>query len=147
MTMSLIAHAAIHQLRLRLGQPAADWDAEHLASNFFQGLEGDIRVSKDTVLVTYYDAPNAELLRSHYENLPAKLRQQGIDPRIPWLYNFLLDFRFMQVPRRISSRSHRAGAVMSNHLPLPNLCGRGDPNASSRGWAALSGFDDSYVIR
>jgi len=93
MTMSLIAHAAIHQLRL--GQPAADWDAEHLARNFFQGLEGDIRVSKDTVLVAYYDAPNADLLRNHYENLPAKLRQQGIDPRIPWLYNFLLDFRFM----------------------------------------------------
>ena len=78
MTMSLIAHAAIHQLRLRLGQPAAHWDAEHLASNFFQGLEGDIRVSKDTVLVTYYDAPNAELLRSHYENLPATLRQVPI---------------------------------------------------------------------
>jgi len=95
MTMSLIAQAAIHQLRLRLGQPATGWDAEHLARNFFQGLEGDIRVSKDTVLVTYYDAPNAELLRNHYENLPAKLRQQGIDPRIPWLYNFLLDFRFM----------------------------------------------------
>lgn len=95
MTMSLIAQAAIHQLRLRLAQPAAGWDAEHLARNFFQGLEGDIRVSKDTVLVTYYDAPNAELLRNHYENLPAKLRQQGIDPRIPWLYNFLLDFRFM----------------------------------------------------
>ncbi|MCX6878781.1 MAG: hypothetical protein NTW21_33965 [Verrucomicrobia bacterium] len=72
--MSLIAQAAIHQLRLRLGEPAAKWDAEHFAHNLFQGLEGDIRVSRDTVLVTYYNAPNAELLRAHYENLPEKLR-------------------------------------------------------------------------
>jgi len=42
MTMSLIAQAAIHQLRLRLGEPAATWDAEHFARNLFQGLEGDI---------------------------------------------------------------------------------------------------------
>ena len=52
MTMSLIAHT-IHQLRLRLGEPATKWDAEHFARNLFQGLEGDIRVSHDTVLVTY----------------------------------------------------------------------------------------------
>jgi hypothetical protein len=94
MTMALIAQAAIHQLRLRLGEPAASWDAEHFARNLFGGLEGDIRVSRDTVLVTYYNAPNAELLRTHYEDLPEKLRQQGIEPRIPWLYDFHLDFRF-----------------------------------------------------
>ncbi len=94
MTMSLIAEAAIHQLRSRLGKPAADWDAEHLARNFFHGLEGDIRVTQDTVVVTYYDAPNTPLLRHHYEDLPTKMRAQGIDPRVPWLYDFLLDFRF-----------------------------------------------------
>jgi len=70
MTLSLIAQAAIHQLRLRLGEPAAKWDAEHFASNLFQGLEGDIRVSRDTVLAIYYNAPNAELLRAHYEDPP-----------------------------------------------------------------------------
>jgi hypothetical protein len=94
MTMALIAQAAIHQLRLRLGEPAASWDAEHFARNLFGGLEGDIRVSHDTVLITYSNAPNAELLRTHYEDLPEKLRQQGIEPRIPWLYDYLLDFRF-----------------------------------------------------
>ena len=33
-------------------------------------------------------------LREHYENLPAKLRAEGIDPRILWLYGFELDFRY-----------------------------------------------------
>jgi transposase len=94
MTMALLAQAAIYQLRQRLGPPVAQWDSAHLAHNLFQGLEGDIRVKQDTIVVTFYNAPNVELLRAHYENLPAKLQRQSVDPRIPWLYNFKLDFRF-----------------------------------------------------
>jgi len=94
MTMALLAQAAIYQLRQRIGPPVAQWDSAHLARNLFQGLEGDIRVEQDTIVVTFYNAPNVELLRAHYENLPAKLQRQSVDPRIPWLYNFKLDFRF-----------------------------------------------------
>jgi len=94
LTMALLAQAAVYQLRQRLGPPVADWDALHFARNLFEGLEGDVRVEQDTIVVTLYNAPQAELLRSHYENLPDKLRQQSVDPHIPWLYNFKLDFRF-----------------------------------------------------
>lgn len=94
MTLALVAQAAIHQLRQRLGPPLEDWDATHFARNLFEGLEGDIRVSHDTILVTYYQAPNVERLRRHYEHLPEKLASEGIQPEIPWLYNFKLDFRF-----------------------------------------------------
>jgi hypothetical protein len=34
------------------------------------------------------------LLQKHYENLPHILEHENVDPRIPWLYNFKLDFRF-----------------------------------------------------
>ena len=94
MTMALIAQASIHMLRQRLGKPILTWDAKHLARDFFHGLEGDIRVRQDTIIVTYYNAPNVELLRSHYTHLPAKLAQEGVDPRVPWLFNYKLDFRF-----------------------------------------------------
>jgi hypothetical protein len=94
MTLALVAQAVIHQLRQRLGVPFATWDAPHLAKDLFRALDGDVRVQHDTILVTYYNAPNAELLRRHYEGLPGKLVAQKIDPRIPWLYNFKLDFRF-----------------------------------------------------
>ena len=94
LTLALLAQAAIHQLRQRLGPPVAEWDAMHLARNLLEGLEGDVRVDHDTILVTFYNAPQAELLRLHYENLPDKLRQEGVDPHIPWLYNFKLNFRF-----------------------------------------------------
>jgi hypothetical protein len=59
-----------------------------------RGLEGDSRVDEGTIVVTYYNAPNPSLLEQAYAGLPAKLSMEGIDPRIPWLYNFKLDFRF-----------------------------------------------------
>lgn len=94
MTMALSAQTVMHQLRSRLGEPIAGWDASHLAPSFFQGLDGAIRVTDETIIVTSYDAPNVERLRDHYENLPEKFLAQNIHPRIPWLYDFKLDFRF-----------------------------------------------------
>jgi len=94
MSLALLAQATTQQLRQRLGEPFSDWDAAHLARAIFQGLDGDVRVTEDTIVVTYYNAPNADRLRQHYEGLPNKLHAQQIDPRIPWLCDFKLDFRF-----------------------------------------------------
>jgi Transposase DDE domain len=94
MTMGLVAQAAIDQFRKRLGPPMTNWDANHMATACFSGLDGDVRIQDNTIVVTYYNAPDAEKLRGHYENLPAKLRAEKIDPRVPWLYDFELDFRF-----------------------------------------------------
>ena len=94
MTMALLAQAVLHQLRLRLGAPLSSWDAKHLAKDLLQSLEGDVRVSGNTIVVTYYNAPKAEILREHYEDLPQKLRAAQVAPQIPWLYNYQLDFRF-----------------------------------------------------
>jgi hypothetical protein len=94
MSMALIAQATIHSLRNRLGKPYCNWDANHLAKDLFYGLECDVRVTKDTIVVTYYNAPNSERLQAYYMNLPEKLAQENIDPRVPWLYDYKLDFRF-----------------------------------------------------
>jgi hypothetical protein len=94
MTMALLAQAVLWRLRQRLGVVVAKWDANHLAKDLLQGLEGDVRVSEDTILVTYYNAPNADTLRCHYQGLPEKLRAENLSPEIPWLFNFKLDFRF-----------------------------------------------------
>jgi hypothetical protein len=95
MSMALLAQAAIDQLRKKLGPTATNWDAQHLAKAYFTGLEGDVRVvDGDTILVTYYNAPTADNLCHNYEDLPTRLRAEGVDPRIPWLYGFKLDFCF-----------------------------------------------------
>jgi hypothetical protein len=94
MTMALIAQTVLHQFRERVGSPFATWDAKHMAHSVFCGIDGDIRVFGDTIMVTFYNAPNVDLLRDHYQDLPKKLESEKVDPRIPWLYNFKLDFRF-----------------------------------------------------
>lgn len=94
MSMALIAQTACDQLRQRLGDPFASWDAPHFASAIFQGIDGDMRVRDNTIVVTLYNAPNPDLLKKHYENLPGILERENVDPRIPWLYNFKLDFHF-----------------------------------------------------
>ena len=94
MTMALIAQAACFMMRQRFGSPMDQWDAPHLAKDFFRGLEGDVRVQRDTIVVTYYNAPNSDLLKKHYENMPETLSSEGLKPTVPWLYNFKLDFRF-----------------------------------------------------
>lgn len=94
MSLALVAQTVIHQLRQRLGAPFNAWDSPHLARDFFSGLEGDLRVDHDTILVTYYNAPQTHLWKQHFENLPKLLEREKVDPRIPWLYNFKLDFRF-----------------------------------------------------
>ena len=94
MSMALIAQAVSDQLRKRLGDPFASWDTRHFASAIFRGIDGDIRVTDNKIIVTLYNAPNAELLRKHYENLPQILEHENIDPRVPWLFDYKLDFRF-----------------------------------------------------
>jgi hypothetical protein len=95
MTLALIAQTVSHQLRTRLGEPYRTWDADHLARDLFFALEGDVRVTQDTIVVTYYNAPNAQHLREFYQDLPAKLAAENIRPEVPWLFGYKLDFRFM----------------------------------------------------
>lgn len=95
LTMALLAQAALHGLRTRLGEPWQHAEAACLARDLLGALDGDIRVHDDTIRVTCYNAPDAARLRPLYENLPAILEAEHLDPRIPWLYNFKLDFRFV----------------------------------------------------
>lgn len=94
MSLSLIAQAANYQFRKNLPEPYKNWTARHLADSVFRGIEGDLRVKDDTIIVTFYDFPENLNLKAYYENLPDKLISEGINPKIPWLYNFKLDFRF-----------------------------------------------------
>ena len=94
LSMSLIAQAAMYQMRQRLGTPFDQWDAKHLSHGLLHALNGDIGVQSDTIVVTFYNAPHTDRLRTEFQGLPTKLGEEGVDPHIPWLYDFKLDFRF-----------------------------------------------------
>lgn len=94
LSMGLIAQSLIYQLRQKLPSDLKNWAAETLAERLFSNMEGDIRVNDDTIIITYYNAPVDENFKEHYKNLPKKLEAEGVDPRVPWLYDFKVDFRF-----------------------------------------------------
>lgn len=94
MSLALLAQAATYELRRQLPTPYNRWNAIHLAEAVLSRIDGDIRVKDDSIIVTCYDAPKELNLQENYSNLPAKLMSEGINPQVPWLYNFKLDFRF-----------------------------------------------------
>jgi hypothetical protein len=94
MSLALLAQAATYELRKKLPKPYNRWNSIHLAQALFTKIDGDIRVEDDTIIITCYNAPDELNLQNNYQNLPARLKSEGINPQIPWLYNFKLDFRF-----------------------------------------------------
>ena len=94
MSMAMIAQAALHQLRRRLPTPLNNWTAQHLSRSLLRSLDGDIRVRGDTIIVTYYNAEHLGIQTQQFTRNPSRLAREGINPRVPWLYNFKLDFRF-----------------------------------------------------
>ena len=94
MTMALIAQAAMFQLQNRLGEPENSWNSKHFATELLAGLDGDIRVVGDSIVVTYYNAPNVDKLKTEVENISEKLASEGINPKILWLFDFKLKFQF-----------------------------------------------------
>lgn len=94
LSLALIAQAVIYQLRQKLPSVMSNWTTQSIAQKLFKGIDGDIRVKQDTIIVTCYNAPESQSFKEQYEKLPEKLAAQNIDPRVPWLYNFKVDFRF-----------------------------------------------------
>lgn len=94
MSLALLAQAATYELRKKLPKPYNRWNSTHLADGVFTKMDGDIRVKDDTIIVTCYNAPKELNLQNNYHGLPAKLISEGINPKIPWLYDYKLDFRF-----------------------------------------------------
>lgn len=94
MSLALLAQAAAYQFRQNLPKPYNRWNATHLSEAVFNSIDGDIRVKDDTIVITCYNAPKEMKLNNHYKDLPDKLSSEGVNPKIPWLYNFKLDFKF-----------------------------------------------------
>lgn len=93
LALAMIAQGATYQLRKKLKQDYKKWNAKHLANEMLAWQDGDVRVKGDTIIVTFY-GDTKHLNTDDYVNLPSILTKEGINPKIPWLYDFKLDFRF-----------------------------------------------------
>jgi len=65
-----------------------------MARQILTNMEGDIRVKGDTIIVTCYRDRQDLGLAQPTQNLPQILEKEGVNPKIPWLFDFKLDFRF-----------------------------------------------------
>lgn len=93
-TLALIAQAATHQLKSKLPHNYRHWTAAHTAQQILTNMEGDIRVKDDTIIITYYRDHESLNLKNNFENISQKLQAEGVNPKIPWLFDYKLDFRF-----------------------------------------------------
>ena len=93
-SLALIAQAATHELKKKLPKPYSQWTAQHLARHVLTNMEGDLRVKGDTIIVTYYRDYRKLGIEKYYRNLNNRLQREGVNPKIPWLFDFKLDFRF-----------------------------------------------------
>lgn len=93
-SLALLAQAAAFRLRSKLPEPHRNWTAAMLSEKVFTNMEGDIRVKDDTIIITYYKDHEVLGLREKYHNISQQLENENISPKIPWLYDFKLKFRF-----------------------------------------------------
>jgi hypothetical protein len=93
-SLALLAQAATHQLKSKLPQPYSQWSAASLAEKVLTNMEGDIRVKDDKIIITYYKDHEPLGLKNIYANIDQQLENQGISPKIPWLFDYKLQFNF-----------------------------------------------------
>lgn len=93
-TAALLAQAACFELKQILPQPFKQWTAPHMAKSIFLDFDGDLKVSDDTILITFYGVPQHLKLHEYFTNLPQRLIRSGINPKVPWLFDFKVDFVF-----------------------------------------------------
>jgi len=93
-SLALLAQAATHQLKSKLPKPYSQWTATSLAEKALTNMEGDIRVKDDKIIVTYYKDHEKLGLKNIYHNVSQQLENNGVSPKIPWLFDYKLEFRF-----------------------------------------------------
>ncbi|GFP28170.1 hypothetical protein HKBW3S33_01587 [Candidatus Hakubella thermalkaliphila] len=58
-------------------------------------VQGKVKLHGDYVRVDVFGFEHQDAVRPLLDNLQAKLLKNGLDPRIPWLNNHKICFRFM----------------------------------------------------
>lgn len=91
---ALLAQAACFEFKKILPQPYKQWTAMHTGQSLFLAFDATLKVKEDTIKITYYNVPKNLGIQHFFKNSPDNLAAQGINPRIPWLFDFKLDFDF-----------------------------------------------------
>ena len=90
----LVAYHVMDNLRNGLGEDYASKTPESIYREFISGVQGRIELKSDTIVVHVYNFKHEHAIASIMSNLEVKLEKANVNPRIPWLGNRRLAFRF-----------------------------------------------------
>lgn len=91
LALKLIGYCLVSCFRRDLGGALSRTEIEGIFEEFLN-IQAFVRSKGETIHVTYYRYPPA--LPSLFEDLNEKLKSEGIDPKVPWLNNKILQFNF-----------------------------------------------------
>lgn len=94
LSLRLVAFNVMDNFRTDLGGEHVSKTPELIHRHFLDGVQGRIQLRSDMITVNIYGFKYDRDVASLFSNLDTKLSNAGVDPRIPWLGNRRLEFKF-----------------------------------------------------
>ena len=94
LSLRLLAFQALDNLRKDLGAAYRNKTPRLIHREFIDGVQGTVQLRRDTIEVSVYGFEHQRAAAKTLTDYDAKLEAKGIDPRIPWLGNRRLRFKF-----------------------------------------------------
>jgi len=94
LSLRLVAFHAMDNFRHDLGAEHISKTPDLICRHFMDGVQGRVQLRGDLITVSIYGFKHDREVASTFMNLESKLIRANVDPRIPWLGNHRLEFKF-----------------------------------------------------
>ena len=94
LSLRMFAYHVMDNFRYDLGHPYRNHTPELIHREFVDGIQGRVQLRNDVLEVSVYGFQHQAAVESILTSSDKKLEQANVDPRIPWLGNRRLRFKF-----------------------------------------------------
>jgi hypothetical protein len=94
LSLRILAFNALDNFRNDLGSEHSHKTPETIFREFINGVQGRVELRGDKIIVNVYGFQQDKTVAAIMNNLESKLEKSNVDPRIPWLGNRKLEFKF-----------------------------------------------------
>jgi len=94
LSLRILAFHAVDNFRHDLGGNYKTNTPNLIYRKFIDGVQGKIQMHEDVIEVQIYGFKHESAVKPIFSNLNEKLKMAGVDPRIPWLGNRRIRFKF-----------------------------------------------------
>lgn len=94
LSLRLLAYHVMDNFRHDLGRPYCSHTPKLIHREFVDGIQGRIQIRSDDLQVIVYGFRHQDAVESILTNIDQKLESANVDPRISWLGNRRIKFKF-----------------------------------------------------